>query len=86
MSNRRKAHVHYRAKVLSDGHIPLPETFRAKTGEEIEVTVVHSTLELSDKKVGRRTEYFLKKWIGVGRGSGSGVAGRHDDYLYGDDT
>lgn len=72
--------IHYSTKVLPDGHLPLPREFGAKTGEEVEVTVAHRLPPNGDAE--RRADHLLRQWAGVGRGSGQGVAARHDEFLY----
>lgn len=75
--------IHYTAKVLSDGHLPLPENFVAKTGDEVEVVLMPANGDLDSRKKDP-AGYFLEHWAGTLRGSGEPVAEQHDEYLYGD--
>lgn len=76
------AEAHYKTRILPDGHLPLPDGFPATAGQEVEVTVTAGPA--TDKVDGWDTvEYLLQKWAGCVRGSGEGVAERHDDFLYG---
>lgn len=74
---------HYKARVLPDGHLPLPQGFPARTGEELEVTVSSAPGSNGEQESAQRSEHLLKTWAGVGRGSGAGVAAQHDECLYG---
>ncbi len=73
----------YKAKILPDGHLPLPGDFPVRTGEEIEVTLSPAEPGNGAAEAIRRADHILERWAGVGRGGGSGVAERHDDHLYG---
>lgn len=73
--------LHYTAKVLPDGHLPLPREFEARAGEEVDVIVAHLSPPNGDPEV--RADHLLQHWAGIGRGSGTGVAARHDDLLFG---
>jgi len=77
------APIHYKAKILPDGHLPVPEGLQARAGDEVEVTIHPSVPTDGEAAARQRAEYLLRKWAGIGRGSGSGVAERHDDILYG---
>lgn len=74
---------HYKARILPDGHLPLPKGFSAVEGEEVDVTIVPVNGRNSESEAGERTDYVLKTWSGVGHGSGKGVAEQHDEQLYG---
>ena len=74
---------HYKAKILPDGHLPLPESFRGRTGEEVEVTLLPAESGNGMAEAEGRADHLLKEWAGIGRGSGKGSAERHDDILYG---
>ncbi len=73
---------HYKARILPDGHLPLPESFHGQAGEEVEVTVLPSGEQDGAAAVTERAEHLLRTWTGVGRGSGRGVAESHDEHLY----
>jgi len=74
---------HYKAKILPDGHLPVPEECHVGAGEEVEVTLLPAEHCNGAAEAKERAEHLLKKWAGVGRGSGSGVAEHHDEHLYG---
>jgi hypothetical protein len=74
---------HYKAKILPDGHLPVPEDCHVQAGEEVEVTLLPAKNGNGAAEAKERAEYLLKRWAGVGRGSGSGVAEHHDEHLYG---
>ena len=74
---------HYKAKILPDGHLPVPEDCHVHAGEEVEVTLLPSEPGSGDAEARQRSEHLLKKWAGVGRGSASGIAEHHDEHLYG---
>lgn len=73
--------IHYTTRVLPDGHLPLPKDFPAKAGEEVDVTLMPPP-EVGPSDAERRADHLLHHWAGVGRGSGAGIAERHDDFLY----
>jgi hypothetical protein len=73
---------HYKARILPDGHLPVPADFHVRAGEEIDVTLLPAEHENGAADASRRAEHLLKTWAGVGRGSGAGVAERHDEHLY----
>ena len=77
--------IRYRTKVLPDGHLPVPKEFTAHEGDEVEVTVAPANGDREKKKARQRADYMLKRWAGAGKGSGAGVAQRHDEFLYGRD-
>ncbi len=74
--------AHYTAKVLPDGHLPLPKDFPVRAGDEVEITVAPAVPPAPADGLDARTRRFLEKWVGAGAGSGEGVAERHDDFLY----
>ncbi len=74
---------HYKAKILPDGHLPVPDDCHAHAGDEVEVTLLPASHGNGASEATQRADYLLKKWAGTGHGSGSGVAERHDDHLYG---
>lgn len=74
--------AHYTAKVLPDGHLPLPKDFPAHAGDEVEVTVAPAVPAAGGNGADARTHRFLEKWVGIGAGGGEGVAEHHDDHLY----
>ena len=77
--------VHYKAKVLPDGHLPLPEDCAAKAGEEVEVTVAPASpapRPTSDEEVGRwQRDNVLRDLVGIANSGLTDGAERHDDYL-----
>ena len=74
--------IHYTTKVLSDGHLPLPENFPARAGDSVSVTV-QSVEKDQDGDVGlRQRENGLQLLAGKGRSGKMDVSERHDDYLY----
>jgi hypothetical protein len=77
------APVRYSAKILPDGHLPLPEGFLGRVGDEVRVTLDAGQPELEPAEAERRAAYLLDSWAGRARGTGSGVAERHDEILYG---
>jgi hypothetical protein len=72
----------YKARILPDGHLPVPEEFHPKAGQELEVSISSPEDANGDAEAIRRAEHLLNRWVGVGRGSGTGVAESHDDHLY----
>jgi hypothetical protein len=72
----------YKARILPDGHLPVPEEFHPKAGQELEVSITFSEDTNGEAEALRRADHLLRRWAGVGRGSGTGVAGSHDDHLY----
>ncbi len=74
--------VHYKSKVLPDGHLPLPADAHANVGDEVEVTIVPVSTE-SDEEIGRRQREEGLKMAGIIHSGKSDVSVRHDDYLYG---
>ena len=73
---------HYKARILPDGHLPLPESFQGHAGEEVEVTVQSSEKVNGAAEAELRADHLLRTWVGVGRGSGRGIAESHDEHLY----
>ncbi len=73
---------HYKARILPDGHLPVPEDCHVRAGEEVEVTILSTASENGAEEAALRAEHLLKTWAGAGRGSGRGVAERHDEHLY----
>ena len=81
---RRKQPIRYTAKVLTDGHLPLPRGLRAHKGEELDVTVIPADRGGNGTAENRKkSAYLMKHWMGASRGCGTNVAEKHDDYLYG---
>ena len=74
---------HYKARILPDGHLPVPKDFPVQAGEEVEITLLAGGQANGAAQARERAEHLLKAWAGVGRGSGTGVAERHDEHLYG---
>lgn len=74
---------HYKARILPDGHLPLPESFPGRAGEEVEVTLLPTEGGDGTGEAEERADHLIKKWAGRGQGSGKGVAEHHDDHLYG---
>ena len=74
--------AHYTAKILPDGHMPLPKDFPAHAGDEVEITVAPVVPATAGDGPDIRTRRFLETWVGAGAGSGDGVAEHHDEYLY----
>jgi len=72
----------YKARILPDGHLPVPEEFHPKAGQEVEVSISSTEDTNGDAEALRRADHLLNRWTGIGRGSGTGVAGNHDDPLY----
>ena len=72
----------YKAKILPDGHLPVPDDFHGRAGEELDVTLSPAEEVDGAAEASKRADHLLQKWAGIGRGSGSGVAERHDDHLY----
>ena len=72
----------YKARILPDGHLPVPEEFHPKAGQEVEVSITSPEDTNGEAEALRRSDHLLKRWAGAGRGSGTGVAGSHDDHLY----
>jgi hypothetical protein len=75
--------IEYKAKILPDGHLPLPEGIPAKAGDEVQVTIALSDAPEGEPEAPTHWEYLLKHWVGVGKSRSTDVAERHDDYLYG---
>jgi hypothetical protein len=74
--------IHDTAKVLPDGHLPLPEDFQVRAGEEVDVVITALLPGNGDAEAPSRADHLLRDWAGIGRGSGAGVAERHDGILY----
>jgi hypothetical protein len=72
----------YKARILPDGHLPVPEEFHPKAGQEVEVSITSSEDGNGEAEALQRADHLLRRWAGVARGSGTGVAGSHDDHLY----
>ena len=72
----------YKARILPDGHLPVPEEFHPKAGQEVEVSISTPEAANGEAEAARCSEHLLARWAGAGRGSGTGVAERHDDHLY----
>ena len=75
--------VHYKARVLPDGHLPLPENCGVKTGDEVEVTLAPPVAGSDEEKGARQRDYGRKHWAGAFQSGLTDVAEHHDDYLYG---
>lgn len=77
--------IEYKARILPDGHLPLPPELAAHTGEEVFVRVELSDLpQLSAEEILVRNERFLTKWVGIVKDGPGDLAENHDEYLYGD--
>ncbi len=72
----------YKARILPDGHLPVPDDCHLRAGEEVEVTILPAASENGAEEAAKRSEHLLKTWAGVGRGSGREVAERHDEHLF----
>lgn len=72
----------YKARILPDGHLPVPEEFHPKAGQEVEVSISPAEDADGEGEALKRADHILARWTGVGRGSGTGVAASHDDHLY----
>ena len=77
------APIEYRTKVLADGHVSLPEGLRLLTGDEVRIIIVPTNGNVEEAEAELQTEYLLRNWCGVARGSGKPNALNHDDELYG---
>lgn len=75
--------IEYKARVLPDGHLPLPEGIPAKVGDELMVTIALPELPVSVEEARKQSEYRLNHWKGVVKSGLSDGALRHDDYIYG---
>lgn len=75
--------IEYNAKVLPDGHLPLPEGMPAKAGDELKVTIALPEDLESVAEARKQSDHLFKHWKGVVRSGVSDSARRHDDYLYG---
>ncbi len=77
------APIRYTAKILPDGHLPVPKELQVHAGDEVEVTVTPAVPSNGEALARERWDYFKRTWLGKFRGSRSDVAERHDEYLYG---
>jgi len=62
----------YKAGILPDGHLPVPEEFHPKTGQEVEVSITSSEDTNGDAQALQRADRLLKRWAGLGRGAEPG--------------
>jgi len=74
--------IEYSARILPDGHLPLPEGVPAKVGDELKVTIVLPEAPNGAEEARKRSDYLFKHWKGVVQSGVSDGAQRHDDYLY----
>ena len=75
----------YHARILPDGHLPVPEGTPVQIGDEVDVVITprpdaNGGAEVENR---RRAQRLLTRWAGVFRSGKGDVAERHDDYLYG---
>lgn len=75
-------HIEYKARILPDGHLPLPEGVPAKAGDEVHVTIALPETPDGEAEARKRSDYLFKHWVGVVQSGRSDGARRHDDYLY----
>jgi hypothetical protein len=75
--------VRYTTRIFPDGHLPLPDGFTGKVGEEIQVTLQSGIADLEQATAEQRSACLLECWAGRARGTGEGVSARHDEFLYG---
>jgi hypothetical protein len=74
--------ISYCARVLPDGHLPIPAGAPVGVGDLVQVTLTPIPSD-DDVDALRQSEYLFQHWCGAARGSGRGVAEHHDDELYG---
>jgi hypothetical protein len=74
--------IEYKARILPDGHLPLPEGIPAKVGDEIKVTIALPEGPVSVEEARKQSDFRLKHWKGVVKSGLSDGALRHDNYLY----
>jgi hypothetical protein len=76
--------LQYNARILADGHLPLPAGFSARAGDEVLVTLTPLAPE-DDASIARRQWDRVAREIEGRVASGlPDVAEHHDDHLYGD--
>jgi hypothetical protein len=75
--------IRYKARILPDGHLPVPEELQAHAGDEVEVTVAPAVATDGETLARERWEYFKRTWLGKFRSGCSDLAANHDEYLYG---
>ena len=77
--------IEYKARILPDGHLPLPPELAGHPGEEVNVRVELAELPiLSEEEVRRRNDRLFSLWVGIVKEGPSDLAENHDAYLYGD--
>ena len=77
----------YQARILPDGHLPVPEGAPVHAGDEVDVVLTpraktNGTTEAENR---RRAQRLLTHWAGIFKSGRGDLAQRHDDYLYGDE-
>ena len=74
--------AHYTAKVLPDGHLPLPKYVSLKAGDEVEVTVAPIPAVTDEMTGTRQRDHGLKHLAGIGHSGLTDIAEKHDEYLF----
>jgi len=75
--------IEYKARILPDGHLPLPEGIPAKAGDEVHVTITLPETPDAEAKALKQWEHLRGHWMGAIETGLSDGALRHDDYIYG---
>ncbi|MBI2932655.1 MAG: hypothetical protein HYY16_13490 [Planctomycetes bacterium] len=75
--------IRYTARILPDGHVPVPEGISVHAGDEVEVILTPAVPANGDALARQQWDYFKRTWLGAARGCGADVAAKHDDILYG---
>lgn len=74
--------IRYTAKVLPDGHLPLPEGYALKVGDPVDVTLAAIAGETDDDVARRQREAGRKVAGSLATGTTDGGT-NHDKYIYG---
>lgn len=73
----------YHARILPDGHVPVPEGVGVRAGDEVEITLT-PVAPANGAAAKERSRYVLSRWCGIARTGRTDVAERHDEHLYGE--
>jgi len=77
----------YHARILPDGHLPLPEGAAVRAGDEVDVVITPKadTSGNAEAENRRRAQRLLTRWASIFKSNKGDLSERHDDYLYGDE-
>ena len=76
--------MRYRATILPDGHLPLPDGYPGRAGDEIDVTLDPGPALPDEETARRQYENLRANWAGAAKNGPGDLARDHDEYLYGD--